>query len=374
MIFSAIARRRTWIALALSVAFVLVAFRADSATSLLGAGSSFVESLYDGYIPQLQQDTGIRVRYLTIDSGPGFRKLGDKVTNFASSDFYPEGNEGQRLLRLDQVPGLALQRIPVATGGIAIIYNIGASGDQGSSTTDLRISRDMLARIFTGEVTNWQQVNASLPNLDLRVVVRCDVSGSNYILSQYLSNVPNSGVEKFPGPKWWQNVGLKPFAARELDSGVTAAVALTEGSIGYVQLGYALDKNLPTARIENASGQFVAPTLSTIEAATANLEYDEDFNATGLENPAVGYPIVGMNSVFVYKRQDKAETTEALQKAVEWMLTKGQSLNADLGYGSIPDDVAERAIEAINRNLTVSPWTAPALTTPVESPTREACR
>ena len=372
MFFSTIARRRNWFALAIAVAFSLIAFQADSATSLLGAGSSFAEPLYRDYFSQLDSERDINVRYLTIGSGQGFRQLGDKVTDFASSDFYPQGEEGRRLLRLDQVSDLELQMAPVAMGGIAIVYNLSATGDNGLAPSDVRISRETLAGIFTGQITNWQQVSADLPNLSIKPVVWCDVSGANYILSRYLEAVTDGAIEKRPGPIWWQEAGLNPYAARTLDDGVAAVVASTEGAIGYVQVNYALANNLPMARIENAQGRYISPSLDTIQSAIDTIEYN-NFQPVGISDPQEGYPIVGLNALYYYNRQDDAETLEALQSMISWILADGQDMNRSKGYLPVANEVKERALTMLNA-ARVDGWDPVGPSEPVTSPSREACK
>ena len=373
MFFSAILRRRNWLALLFTIAFSLVAFQADSATRLLGAGSSFAEPLYNQYFAEIENQADINIRYLNIGSGQGFRQLGDKVTHFAGSDFYPQGEEGQRLLRLDQVDGLNLEIAPVALGGVAIIYNIRSVGENGLVPTDVKISRDTLAGIFSGEITDWQQVAPNLPSLSIKPIVHCDVSGANYILSRYLEAVTDGAIEKRPGPIWWQNAGLEPFAARTLDDSIAAAVASTEGAIGYVQVNFALEKNLDTARIENSLGRFVKPELIYIERAAETIEY-EGYRPVGIEDPDIGYPILGINALYYYNRQDSEETANALSTALEWMLTDGQALNEQNNYLKVDPDIAQRSLENLKNNLKVDPWAKVGASEPVTPPTLGACK
>lgn len=373
MIFSAILRRRNWLALFFTVAFSLIALQADSATRLFGAGSSFALPLYTEYFANLQEKADLNVRYLSIGSGQGFRQLGDKVTNFASSDFYPQGEEGQRLLRLDQVSDLSLQIAPVALGGVAIIYNINSIGENSLSPTDVKISRQTLAGIFTGEITNWQQVSADLPNLEIKPIVHCDVSGANYILSRYLEAVTDGKIEKRPGPIWWQEAGLDPYAARTLDDGVAAAVASTEGAIGYVQVNYALQNNLNTARIENSLGRFVKPDLVYVKRAVETIEYD-NFRPVGIADPTIGYPIVGINAIYYYNRQDTAESVAGLTTMLEWILTDGQALNEQYNYLPVDPTIAQQALENLKQNLAVSPWAKVGASEPVTPPNLDACK
>ncbi|MGA1603155.1 MAG: substrate-binding domain-containing protein [Prochlorothrix sp.] len=341
MIFSTIARWRSWFVLAFTVAFSLIALGANGATSLLGGGSSFSESLYDAYAPSLAADTGTDIRYLTVGSGPAFRQLGAKTFSFTSTEA-PPGPIVFDVLETDQD---GLQMVPTGIGGLAIIYNVRGAA------TDIPISQDVLADIFTGKVNNWQQVSPRLPESDIRVVVRDDFAGANYVISQFLNEVTDGEVEVRPGPRWWRDIGFNPYAARNLDTGVAAAVATTEGSIGYVQLGYALEKNLETARIENRQGNFVRPTLETIEMAAAQAQYDEDFLTSGLVNPEAGYPIVGLNWMVMYKDQADPSIASGLKQVASWILTEGQDVNASKGFAPIAPEVAQRALQAVNQNL-----------------------
>ena len=341
MFFSAIARRRSWLVLAFTVAFSLVALGANSATSLLGGGSSFSESLYDTYAPALLDDTGNDIRYLTVGSGPAFRQLGAKTFSFTSTEA-PPGPIVLEVLETDQE---GLQMVPTGFSCLAIIYNVRGAA------TDIPISQAVLGDIFTGKINNWQQVNPRLPESDIRVILQDGFAGANYIMSQFLNYVTDGAVEVRPGPRWWRDIGFEPYAARNLDMGVAGAVATTEGSIGYVQLGYALEKNLETARIENAQGRFVRPTLASIERAAAQAEYDDNFLTTGLVNPAEGYPIVGLNWMVMYKDQADPTIADGLKEVAAWILTEGQALNKAAGFAPIAPEVAQRALQAVNQSL-----------------------
>jgi phosphate transport system substrate-binding protein len=341
MIFRAIARRRNWLILALTVAFSLITLRADSSTSLLGGGSSFAESLYSTYAPAFAEDTTDEFRYLAVGDAPAYRQMQARVFSFTSTDARP----GPGILEILQTDQAGLQMVPTGIGGLAVICNLRGAANE------IAISRDVLAGIFTGNINNWQQVNPRLPDLDIRLILRDDFSGANYVLSQYLNAITEGEVEVRPGPRWWQDLNVQPYLSRSLDAGATAAVASTEGAIGYVEVGYALAKNLETAKIENSQGQFISPSLDSIAQSAALAKYDENFFAEGLVDPAEGYPLVALNWLAMYKDQPDEATAAGLKSMVTWVLTEGQKLNESVGFIPVPADVAQQAIAAVNRNL-----------------------
>ncbi len=340
MFLSPTSLRRTLIPSAVTIAVVLGVLNPAIAQQLIGAGASFPDPLYQRYFTEYQAATGMEVKYSAIGSGGGIQRFINESVEFAGSDAPPTDAEKAQM---NQERGLVM--VPTAGGAVTVIYNL-----QGVTTT-LRLRRDTLAKIFTGQIGNWKQVSTYLPNRDIRVVVRSDSSGTSFIFSRYLSTITHGQFKASKLPDW----GFDVFARRPQNAGVAAEVRRTDGAIGYVQDAYALEHDLPTARIENQAGEFVKPTLEETNQALANVEFNPDFTTDNTQDPNEGYPIVGVTWLLFYERYANQETVNHIKDLVNWILTQGQDLNAEMDYTRIPEDVANRAIDTVNRQIKVSP-------------------
>lgn len=222
------------------------------------------------------------------------------------------------------------------TGTEAIVYNVPGVAP------GLKLSGPVLASIFHGKISTWDdptitQLNSgvSLPHLRITVIHRSDGSGTTGILTQYLSEI---------SPAWKAQVGAGfivnwPVGVGERgNGGVAIGVGNFQGSIGYVELSYALSRHLPFAVLQNAAGNFIAPSIESAQAAAASVQTipaDLRFfiaNAPG----ANAYPIAGYSWVIVYQQQDDAPKGEALANLLWWMIHDGQRYAAALQYAPLP--------------------------------------
>jgi phosphate transport system substrate-binding protein len=243
---------------AIAVAVSLGAAGQAIAGSLSGAGATFPAPLYQRYFSEYQKATGTTVNYNAVGSGAGIRQFIGGTVDFGATDVPPSASEKGQMKN-----GVLL--VPTAGGAVAVVYNL--PGSKG-----VKISRQMLPKIFSGEITNWKQVDKSLPDKPIRVVVRADGSGTTEIFTSHLaaaspafkskvgaSKEPNWGFQVLKGPK---------------NDGVAALVKQTEGAIGYVQDTYARKNEGPTmqtAKIQNKAGQFVEPSLKEANNAIAEV-------------------------------------------------------------------------------------------------------
>ena len=216
-------------------------------------------------------------------------------------------------------------------------------------TADVKLSREQLAKIFTGKITNWNQVNSRFPNKKIQVVVQSDSSGTTLTLTKYLRKITGGKIEASRQPNW----GFRVFAALPQDSTVAAEVRRIDGAIGYVQTNFARQKNLPTASIENRAGRYVAPTLAETEKALANVKFNDDFTTEDIDDPEDGYPLVSLSWLLFPKKYSNETLVQANKNLLMWILTKGQSFNRELEYTKIPEDVAKKAIETANTEFRV---------------------
>jgi phosphate transport system substrate-binding protein len=309
---------------------------AVSAQLLKGAGASFSEPLYQRYSAEYERETGIKFNYTAVGSGGGIRLFMNQTVDFGGTTLIPTPIEKNQMK-----DGLLM--VPTGGGSIAIVYNLE------DVTADVKLSRDQLAKIFTGQITNWNQVDSRFPNKKIQVVVQSDSSGTTLTLTRYLRKITGGKIEASRQPNW----GFRVFAALPQDSAVAAEVRRIDGAIGYVQTNFARQKNLPTASIENRAGRYVAPTLAETEKALANIKFNDDFTTEDIDDPENGYPLVSLSWLLFPENYSNETLVQANKKLLIWILTKGQNFNRELEYTKLPEDVAQKVIETANKEFRV---------------------
>lgn len=329
-------------ALALGPVFTAVA----QAVTLNGAGATFPEPLYQRYFNAIsKQYPDIDVNYQGIGSGGGIRQLIAGSVDFAGSDTAMTEEEAAKVKQ-----GVVF--VPTAGGPVAVVYNL-------PGVSNLRLSRTVLPRIFSGQITRWNDPQiakdnpgVNLPDQPIRLAVRADSSGTSFIFTNGLSAM-DSYFRGRIGPNRSPNWPGKPLSGKG-NPGVAQIVQRAPGSIGYVEASFAEQNKLQAALVQNSKGAFVAPTVEQANRALSAVEFDPDFrvNFSRLGNPTDGYPITGLTWIMVYKNYQQPGEAAAVKRMVEWMLTEGQELNDDLGYTRIPQNVAQRVIQAVNSGVT----------------------
>lgn len=345
MVFFTTGLRRAVTVSAATIAFSFGSVCAAIAqtVTLNGAGATFPKPLYDRYFSEFKNDTGIQVNYEAIGSGGGIRQFIADTVDFAGSDAFPKQEDR------NQMEDRGVIMVPTAGGAVSVVYNL-------SGVNNLKLSRSVLPAIFAGEITRWNDrriaadnPGVNLPNRPIRLAVRSDSSGTTNIFTTHLAAISPSFQQKIgagSAPTWLAN----PLSGKG-NPGVAALVQQTAGSIGYVESAFAQQNNLQQAQVQNKAGQFIAPTLQEANRALQAVTFNEDFNVTGAQDPANGYPIVGITWLLVYRNYDDAETADAVKRMVSWIMTEGQELNDDLGYTRIPQATATRAREAVSSNV-----------------------
>ncbi|MBD2464510.1 phosphate ABC transporter substrate-binding protein PstS [Oscillatoria sp. FACHB-1407] len=350
MVFSNILRskilRRILLAVMVAAAIALspvLSTYAQSAISLNGAGATFPAPLYERYFSEFTRaNPNIRVNYQAIGSGGGIRQTIAETVDFGGSD---AAMTDAQIAQVDR--GIIL--VPTAGGAVSITYNL-------PGIDNLRLSRSVYPDIFSGRITRWNDPRivadnpgVNLPDLPIRTAVRADGSGTTFIFTNNLSAVSpyfRGRIGVGTAPRWTTN----PITGRG-NPGVAAQVARTRGAIGYVEYAYAKQNNLQVASLENKAGQFVAPSLQATEEALSAVEFPDNFRVF-VGDPDRGYPISGLTWLMVYRQYEQAGKAAAIKRMVEWILTDGQEINNTLDYLRIPEAVARRAIETVNREVT----------------------
>ncbi len=308
---------------------------------LIGAGATFPYPLYSKMFDVYSKEYGVKINYQAIGSGGGIRQLINKTVDFGGSDAIMSEKD----LAEASAPIL---HIPTCAGAVVVTYNL-------SGNPQLKFTPDVIADIFLGKITKWNDPRISamnggvkLPDMNITVVHRSDGSGTTFIFSDYLSKVSSEWKEKVGAGtslNWPAGLGGKG------NPGVAGLVQQTPGSLGYVELIYALQNKMPYGMVKNKKGNFVTATLaSTSKAADTNLPDDMKVSLTDTD-ASEGYPISGFTWILVYKDQGYGDRTEEkakeLVKLLRWVTHEGQKYTQPLEYAPLSKGAVEKAEKLI---------------------------
>lgn len=311
--------------------------------SLQGAGATFPNPLYQKWVSEYGKlNQNIRIDYQSIGSGGGIKQIQSQTVDFGASDAPMTDDD------LKAAPS-ALVHIPTVLGAVVLTYNLTGVAKP------LRFSPDVVADIFLGKITKWNDKriktdnpDVNLPATDITVVHRADGSGTSFVFTDYLSKVSpewKSKVGADKSPKWPVGQGGKG------NEGVTGQVKNQPNTIGYVELAFADQNKLPVALIKNASDKFVEPTIDAVTAAAAaSASTTPDDLRVSITN-AMGddvYPISSYTYLLVYKEQKDATKGKAVVDFLWWGIHDGEKFAKDLLYAPLPADIVKRAEAKIN--------------------------
>lgn len=307
---------------------------AAAATNLNGAGATFPNPIYQKWFSEYhKQHPDVAINYQSIGSGGGIKQLQAGTVDFGASDG-PMTDE-----QLAQTP-FRVFHIPTVLGAVVPTYNIPGVN------RELKFTPDVLADIFLGKITRWNDpriakanAGAQFPDSDIVVVHRSDGSGTTYIFTDYLSKVSPEWagkVKKGTSVNWPVGLGGKG------NEGVAGMVKQTEGSIGYVELIYALSNKMPYGSVQNAAGQFVKGSLESTTAAAGSMkQMPDDFRVSITNAPGkAAYPICSFTWLLVPVEWSDAGKEKTFVDFLNWMVEKGQSMVQSLDYAPLPKNVA----------------------------------
>ncbi len=321
-----------WTALAAAGFIAAAAFVPANAADISGAGATFPYPIYAKWADAYKKETGNGLNYQSIGSGGGIKQIKAKTVTFGATDAPLPGKE------LDET-GLA--QFPMVMGGIVPVVNL-----DGVKPGDLTLDGPMLAKIFLGEIKNWNDPaiqklnpNVKLPNQAIAIVHRSDGSGTTYNFAYYLAEVSpdwKSKVGVNTSVQWPSGIGAKG------NEGVANNVANTKGSIGYVEYAYAKQNNLTVTKMLNKDGKTVAPTSEAFQAAAANADWKSQpgYGVILANQPGEkSWPMTAATWILVYKKpSDPAATGEAL-KFFAWAYKNGDQMAEALDYVPMPTKV-----------------------------------
>ncbi|WP_299427325.1 phosphate ABC transporter substrate-binding protein PstS [uncultured Meiothermus sp.] len=345
--------KRTLLAVAATVGLAGTAF---AQVTLAGAGATFPAPLYtEYYMPNfMRANPDIRVTYAAVGSGAGIRQFTDRVVAFGATDA-PLSDTAIADIR--RATGSTPLHIPTAMGSVVVIYNL----PQVPRETEIRLDPDTLAAIKLGRVVRWNDPriqalnpNVRLPNQMISAVHRSDASGTTLIYTSYLSAISSEWRTRVGAATSVNWPAFTTLGGRG-NAGVAAMVAQTPGAIGYVEVKFALENNLPIATLRNQAGNWIRPTLEAATEAIAGVTIPADMRLPGhvINTTAPrGYPIVGMTWLLVHQEQSVTARSiaeaRAVQRFLRWILTDGQAQNERANYVRLSPDIARRALAIVD--------------------------
>ncbi len=318
--------------------------RTGQSGQINGAGATFPNPLYSKWFAEYNKShPDVRINYQSLGSGAGIRQLTSGTVFFGASD-QPIGDE-----LLSTAPGKILH-FPTVLGAVVPIYNL-----EGLSQP-LKFTGPLLADIVLGTIRKWNDpeivkhnAGVALPGSDITFVHRSEGSGTTFILADYLGKVSSefkSVVGVDASLKWPTGVGGKG------NEGVAALVRQTPGSLGYVELVYALQNRIAVGAVLNSSGVFVTPSVDSVTAAAAAAagHMPADFrlsitNAAGVD----AYPISSFTWLLLYEEPRDKSQGRQMREFLRWALTDGQKLAPALGYARLPQPVVEMELKALDQ-------------------------
>ncbi len=314
-----------------------------AAVYLRGAGATFPKLIYQKWIETYEREhPAIDIEYEAVGSGDGVKRYltNEPGLTFGASDVAPNPNQ------LDMVQRGAVP-IPMTAGSIVLAYNLpGFDGE-------LRLSRNVMAGIFLGTISQWndEQIKASnpgksLPDRAITVAVRMDGSGTTSVFTEHLAAI---------SPAWRDGPGIGKridWPSRTLpgrgNAGVAARIQRSPGSIGYIQYGFAQKLSLPLATLENKAGSYIAPSGTSGTAMIASLKLDKYLCGSNPDPDGKdAYPIGSLTWILAYGRYTDTAESKALRDFLSWCLSEGQSYAEGQGYLQLPDHVRKRALQAV---------------------------
>jgi len=309
----------------------------SAVADITGAGSTFVYPILSKWSTTYNAKTGSKINYQSIGSGGGIAQIKAGTVTFGASD---------KPLSPEELKESGLAQFPIVIGGVVPVVNLEAA-----KAGEMRFTGPVLADIYLGKISKWNDAaitalnpKMNLPDQKITVVHRSDGSGTTFNWVNYLSKVSEEWKSKIgegTSVNWPTGIGGKG------NEGVAAYVNQIKGSIGYVELAYAMQNKMKYTEVKNKAGNFVDPSLETFQSAAANAEwkapdfYEVITDAAGKDS----WPITASVFVLMYKQPKDAATSADALKFFKWALNEGQGDAKELDYVALPTALVKQ-IEA----------------------------
>jgi phosphate transport system substrate-binding protein len=338
---------RLRVSLLFIIAFVLCGATGFAQTNLTGAGATFPYPIYSKWFNEYRKlHSNIAINYQSIGSGGGVRQVTEGTVDFGASDM-PMNDEQLRSFKMKR--GFAVLHFPTVIGADVPTYNIpGVSAE-------LNFTQEALAGIFLGRITKWNDPQITkanpkvkLPSSDIIVIHRSEGSGTTYVWTDYLSKISDewkNKVGKNSSVNWPVGLGGKG------NEGVAGLIKQTPNSLGYVELIYAIQNNMPYGNVRNSSGVFVKASLASVTAAAAGVanSMPDDFRVSITDSPGKdAYPISSFTWLLIPQQIQDQTKLKVIQGFLHWMLGPGQTMTEALAYAPLPKEVVAKEEKAIS--------------------------
>ncbi len=334
--------RKTLVVLSLLFALAATSGAQSSPMLLNAAGATFPYPIYSKWFDVYHTaHPNIQINYQSIGSGGGIRQLLAGTVDFGASDG-PMSDD-----QLAQAK-FKILHFPTVLGAVIPTYNVAGV------SSDLNFTQKALAGIYLGTITKWNDPEITkanpgvkLPGDDIVVVHRSDGSGTSYIFTDFLSKASDdwkNKVGKGTSVNWPVGLGGKG------NEGVSGLVKQTPDAIGYIELIYAVQNNIPYGKVQNADGKFVKADLAGVTAAAASMkDIPDDFRVSITNAPgAKSYPISSFTWLLIPAQISDAAKRDAIKGFLKWMLDDGQKFNEGLTYAQLPKSVVTKEMKAIS--------------------------
>lgn len=322
----------------------------SQAPRINAGGATFVDPIMQKWSGEYKNAKNVEIDYVAKGSGYGISNVTSKNIEFGCSDAPMNAKE----IKAAKDAGGDVIHIPVAIGAVAVIYNL-------EGVKELKLSGEVLADIYLRKITKWNDPkiaalnsDVSLLNADITPVCRAESSGTTNIFTEYLSK-KSAEFAKSPGtsksPKWPEGV-----TAKAENAGIAEAVKNTPNTIGYVELAFAKNNNIPYAALKNKAGKDVSPDAASVTAAVETamkVKQEKEpytlhplaFSFTDADGDA-SYPIVGASYAMLFAKQPK-DKGQVIVDFLKWVVADGQKLAAELHYAPLPAELTKKANELL---------------------------
>jgi phosphate transport system substrate-binding protein len=309
-----------------------------------GAGATFPNPIYSKWFSEYgKANPSVQINYQSLGSGAGIRQITEQTVDFGATDGPMTDDQ------LRAAPGKLLH-FPTVLGAVVPVYNIP------NVTAELKFSGAVLADIFLGKITKWNDPaiaklneGVNLPGTDITVVHRSDGSGTTYIWVDYLAKTSPEFKKRVgiaTSVNWPAGVGGKG------NEGVSGLVKQTPGSLGYVELIYALQNKIAYGSVQNMAGEFAKASVESVTAAAAAAaaQMPPDFRVSITNAPGKGvYPVSSFTWILLYETPKDKAKGKAMVDFLKWALTDGQKYANDLGYAPLPEAVVKLEMAALGK-------------------------
>jgi phosphate transport system substrate-binding protein len=316
-------------------------------TKINGAGATFPNPIYSKWFSEYNKlHPSVEINYQSIGSGGGIRQLLERTVFFGASD---------QPMTDDMIAKAAspILHFPTVLGAVVPVYNLAGVN------TQIKFTGPVLADIFLGKITKWNdpaiaKLNAgvSLPSSSITVAHRSDGSGTTFVWADYLSKISSEWKQKVGANSslnWPVGVGGKG------NEGVAGLVSQTPGSLGYVELVYALQNKISYGAVQNQGGEFIVPDVASVTAAAAGAmsTMPKDFRVSITNSPGQGaYPISSFTWILLYEDPQDKHHARIMSDFMKWALNEGQAMAVTLGYARLPEQLVPLELEQLNRMKT----------------------